>query len=212
MSSSTALERSPYPLLPDTFEPAPLQRPRLLFIGTALASAGVIMGFAGLMSLYIGARRDHLTAPGDNTWLPQGVEIPLTQPNMMAFTLVFSAVAMYWALYSIKNNDRTNTSIALAMSAFLGLAFIAQSAFLLDIMNMPAGGEDLGRPSLFYAAIGYQLAVMIAAIVFTAVMWLRSIGGDFSAKDVEGIRSAALFWYVGVGLYLVLWYAIYITK
>ena len=41
---------------------------------------------------------------------------------------------------------------------------------------------------------------------------LRTVGGEYSAKDVEGIRGAAMFWYVTVGLYLVLWYAIYITK
>lgn len=207
---SIALDRSPFDAIPAEVAPPTPARPRLLFIGTALVSAAVASGFGALIGLYVAARAD-LRATGQ-VWLPQGVEIPLTQPNMMAFTLVFSAVTMYWAVYSMKHDDRNNASIALSMSMLFGFSYIAQTAYLQTIMNMPIRGDEAGRPPLFYAIIGSHIVIMLAALLYTAVMWLRTLGGEYSAKDVEGIRGAAMFWYVTVGLYLVLWYAIYITK
>ncbi|MEZ5225819.1 MAG: cytochrome c oxidase subunit 3 [Acidimicrobiales bacterium] len=207
---TVAVDRSPFDAIPaQAVAPTPA-RPRLLFIGTALASAAVASGFSGLVGLYVAARAD-LRATGQ-VWLPRGVEIPLTQPNMMAFTLVFSAVTMYWAVSSIKNDDRNNATIALAMSTLFGFAYIAQTAYLLTIMGMPVRGDELARPPLFYAIIGSHIVIMLAAVLYAVVMWLRTLGGEYSAKDVEGIRGAAMFWYVAVGLYLVFWYAIYITK
>ncbi len=205
-----ALDRSPFDAIPAKVEPPIPARPRLLFIGTALASAAVASGFGGLIGLYVAARAEWRST--GQTWLPQGVEIPLTQPNMMAFTLVFSMVTMYWAVFSIKRDDRNNASIALSMTMLFGFAYIAQTAYLQTIMNMAIRGDEAGRPPLFYAIIGLHIVIMLAALLYTLVMWLRTVGGEYSAKDVEGIRGAAMFWYVSVGLYLVLWYAIYITK
>ncbi len=207
---SSVIERSVFDTIPDDL-PAPTPaRPRLLFIGTGLVSGAIAMGFGGLIGLYVESRQT-FRATGE-IWLPRGVEIPLTQPNMMAFTLVFSAVTMYWAVWSIKHDDRNNTSIALSMTTLFGLAYIAQTAYLLTIMNMPIAGDEAGRPPLFYAIIGSHIVIQLAAVLYAIVMWLRTLGGEYSAKDVEGLRGAALFWYVSVALYLVLWYAIYITK
>ncbi len=207
---STTIDRTTFDSIPSQL-PAPTPaRPRLLFIATGLVSAAVAMGFSGLVGIYVESRHD-LRATGE-TWLPRGVEIPLTQPNMMAFTLVFSALTMFWAVTSLKNDDRNNTSIALSMSVMFGFAFVAQTAYLLTIMNLPIRGDEFGRPPLFFAVIGSHLVIMLAAVVYAIVMWLRTLGGEYSAKDLEGLRGAALFWYVAVALYLVLWYAIYITK
>jgi heme/copper-type cytochrome/quinol oxidase subunit 3 len=207
---STTIDRTPFDAIPAQL-PAPTPaRPRLLFIATGLVSAAVAMGFSGLIGIYVESRQD-VRVTGE-TWLPRGVEIPLTQPNMMAITLVFSALTMFWAVSSLKNDDRNNTSIALSMSVMFGFAFIAQTAYLLTIMNLPIRGDELGRPPLFFAVIGSHLVIVLAAVVYAIVMWLRTLGGEYSAKDLEGLRGAALFWYVAVALYLVLWYAIYITK
>ncbi len=207
---SSVIERTVFDTIPaDLPAPTPA-RPRLLFIATGLVSAAVAMGFGGLIGLYVESRQT-FRATGE-VWLPRGVEIPLTQPNMMAFTLVFSAVTMYWAVWSIRNDDRNNTSIALSMTTLFGLAYVAQTAYLLTIMNMPIAGDAAARPPLFYAIIGSHIVIQLAAVVYAVVMWLRTLGGQYSAKDLEGLRGAALFWYVSVALYLVLWYAIYITK
>jgi heme/copper-type cytochrome/quinol oxidase subunit 3 len=210
MTDFEPIDPTPYFAIPaDLPAPTPA-RPRLLFIATALVSAAVALGFGSLISFYLQARADVL-ATGES-WLPRGVKIPLTQPNMMAVTLVFSAATMIWALVAIKNDDRNNTSIAMSMSMVFGLAYVAQTAYLFNLMKFPVAGDDLGRAPLFYALIGSHIVIMLAAVLYALVMWLRTVGGQYSAKDVEGIRGAALFWNVAVALFGALWYAVYITK
>lgn len=198
-------------------EPAPeATRPRLLIVGTALTSVAVFMGFLGLVGLYVGYRQE-VRATGE-TWLPDGVVIPLTQPNMMLATWSLSAAVMVWALYSLKRDDRANTYIALGFMMILGIAYIAQTAYLLTLMDMPlfvAAGEEidaLARPPLFYAIIGTHLVMTIAAMGYLAITGIRTLGGQVNARDLEGLYGSAMFWFVTYTAYLVLWYVIYITK
>ena len=51
--------------------PAPPARPRVLLIGTALACAGIVMAFAGVIGLY--AERRASTLRGWATWLTKEV-------------------------------------------------------------------------------------------------------------------------------------------
>lgn len=199
---------TPYDALPVDVVEAPPARPRLLLIGTVLASLAVTMGFAGLIGIYAYSRSTVIQQGG--TWLPSGVEIPLTQPNMMMFTLVFSAATMAWATQAIRNDDRGNFHIATALTLVLGFAFIAQTGFLLSIMELEAAGTP--QAVLIYSVVGTHLVLMVAAMAYVLGMAFRAFGGEYSAKDLEGVYGASMFWYTTVGLYLVLWYAIYITK
>lgn len=199
-----------YDVIPERVAASAPTRPRLLVIGTMFAGAAVTMGMAGLLGIYLETRAGIL-AEGER-WLPSGVDIPLTQPNMMAFTLCLSVFAMVWAVSSIKSDDRPNTYIALGLALMFGVAYISQTAYLLTILEMPIRGDVLERPPLLYALIGTHLVVMIAAMLYAAAMGIRTLGGDYNSKDVEGLYGAASFWTVAVVLYLAVWYAIYITK
>jgi heme/copper-type cytochrome/quinol oxidase subunit 3 len=54
--------------------------------------------------------------------------------------------------------------------------------------------------------------MVAAALIFLTLMALRSLGGEFTGRDAEGLSAAALYWYVTVAVYAVLWYAILIVK
>ena len=49
-------------------------------------------------------------------------------------------------------------------------------------------------------------------MVFVALMAFRTLGGQYSGRDSEGIAAAAIFWNASVAIYLVIWYAVYVTK
>ncbi len=187
--------------------PAPA-RPRLLLIGTAFASVATVMLMAGLIGIYAGTRAD-VIASGE-VWLPSGVTIPLTQPNMMAITMVFSVFIMIWAVSSLGRGDRAMAYVALGLVLLMGFSVIAQTGYLLTIMGLGVAADP--KASLIYGVIGTHLAILGAAMAFVALMTLRALGGEYGAKDREGVYSAAMFWYVTVFLYMVVWLAIYITK
>lgn len=179
----------------------------MLLVGTVLASAAAVMAFAGMVALYLAVRAETIAETG--SWLPEGVTIPLAPGNMGLVTLVMSAVTMHWALYSIGNDDRRNTYLAFAVTLVLGIAFINGMAFYFTQIGL-AASEPVGV--LVFGIVGTHLAMVGAGLVFASLMAFRALGGQYSARDREGIAAATLFWYVTIAMYVVVWYAIFVTK
>ena len=177
-------------------------------MATVFVAAGVAVGVLSLVGIYLGQRAEVLS--GSQLWLPEGSVIPLTAPNMAAVTLLISAVTVQWAVYAIGNNDRINANVAMGLTLLLGLAYLNSAAYLYTQMNL--GIRDSVAGLMIYAVSGAHIAVTIGAMVFIMVMAFRTLAGHYSSRDREGVAAAALFWHVTVALYLVIWYAVYITK
>ena len=185
----------------------PVSRPRVLLVGTGLVSAATAMLFAGMLGLYLSIRSGVIT--GGGTWVPDGTIIPLVQPNMDLFTLLMSVVTMQWAVSAIKNDDRANTYLALSVTLLLGFAFIVESGYLYSLMQLDIASQ---QGSLIYAITGTHLAVLLGAMVFTVLMGFRALAGQFTSRQHDGITAAAIYWYVMVAIYAVIWLAIFVTK
>lgn len=195
-------------IIPAELTLAEASRPRLLVLATSLAAAAMAMGFVGLLSVYISERADVL-ATGER-WLPDGVDIPLTQPNYIGLTIAFSVVTIWWMVSAVRNDDRINALAATSISLLFAFAYFAQTAYLMTIMEIEIAADPRGV--LLYAVIGTHMVIMLVAVGYTLLMALRAAGGDYSSRDYEGVLSAAIFWTVASGLYAVMWYVIYITK
>lgn len=204
----TTTDITPYEAIPADVAAAEPARPRLLLIATALTSVAVSMGFLGMLGVYI-ARRAEVIQTGQR-WLPGGVEIPLTQPNYMGVTVAFSVITIWWAVASIRNDDRANAYLAYAISLMFGVAFLAQTSYLFTIMQIEILVDE--RSALLYGIIGAHMVLMIAAMGYAVIAGLRTLGGEYSSREHDGVLSMALFWTVVAALYGVMWYAIYITK
>jgi heme/copper-type cytochrome/quinol oxidase subunit 3 len=184
-------------------------RPRVLLIGTAFACAGIAMAFAGLLGLYVEERA--VVVRDGGTWLPKGVVIDLTPFNVALMGLVISLVVLHWAVYAITNNDRPRAYLALGLAALLGASYINSVAFSYTQMGFTVH-DPSGVGVLVYAITGMHLAMAGAGVVFIALMAFRTLGGQYSGRDREGIVAALLYWYVTVAIYAVIWFTIFVTK
>lgn len=186
----------------------PIQRPRVLVVGTAFASAATIMTFVGLIGIYL-TQRAAIIGAGD-TWLPKGSTIPLQQPNTMLFTLLMSVVTMQWAVHAIANNDRTNAYLALAITIFFGFSTVVMTWYLYGLLKLDIAANS--QSVLIYTITGLHLMLLVVAMLFIALMSFRALGGSFDARQHDGITAAALFWYAMVLVYVLIWITIYVTK
>ena len=201
MATATEIE----PVYPALAPPPAPQRPRVLFVASYLAAGALAMAYAGLIGSYLASRAD---AGGE--WFPETVTIPLSPPNMAAVTLLMSSVAVHWARSAIRNDDRQNAYVALGLTLLLGLAFINSAVYLFTQMGATIGGTV---SELFLFAIGgFHIATVAVGIVFVALMAFRTLGGQYSGRDNEGLTAVAVYWDVTVVLYLVSWLAVYVTK
>lgn len=198
MAADAALARPPAP------SPA---RPRVLLVGTALAAAASFMAIAGLVGVYL-ATRASVIASGES-WLPSGTVLPLTPGNMAFGTMLISGITVWWAVDAVGRNDRPMAYLALGLTIFFGIAVINLTASLYAQMDLPV---DTTPGLLVYTVTGAHIAMMVAGMVYAAVMTFRTLGGEYRGRDREGLVAAAVFWYVTIAAHAVIWLAIYVTK
>ena len=189
--------------------PAPaVQRPRVLVVGTAFAAAASFMVFIGLIGIYLAARVD--VVGSGTAWLPEGATIPLQQPNTMFITLIMSVFTMQWAVAAIAKNDRVNSYLAMGLTLMLGIATIVMTTYLWYLMELDIASGIQGV--LIYTITGAHIVMLVLAMIFVALMGLRALGGQFTARQHDGITAAAVFWYAMVAVYALIWISIYVTK
>jgi cytochrome c oxidase subunit III len=188
--------------------PPPPARPRVLLVGTTLAAGAASVAILGMIALYLDLRAETLAA-GDR-WLPEDAVLPLTPGNMGMVTLLMSAVTAAWAVYALRNDDRPHAYFALGLTLLFGAAFIVDTAYLWDTLNL--GIADSAQAVLIYSITGAHVAMTGAGLLFLLVMGFRALGGQLTGRATEGLHAATIFWFVTIAVYAVVWYAIYITK
>ncbi len=188
--------------------PPPPVRPRTLLVGSAVVASAGAMTIFSMVSIYL-ARRSDVINQGE-TWLPRGSRIPLPQPNMMFFTLLLSCVTLAWAAWGLRRDDRQNAYLALGITTLLALAYVVQASYLFTLTNITVNAEA-GQGVLFWSISGAHLTMVLAGLVFLALMTFRALSGNFR-RIPDGVTAAGVYWYITVGVYAVVWYAVYITK
>jgi heme/copper-type cytochrome/quinol oxidase subunit 3 len=186
----------------------PPARPRVLLIGSALASGGAAMVVLTLIAVYASLRDARVSA--GKAWLPEGANLQLPPGGMAMVTLALSLLTMAWIVQALRNDDRTNALVAFGVTLLLGAAYINMVAFGWQQLGL--GIRDSTQALLIYTITGLHVAMTGVGMLFIAVMAFRAVGGQLTGRAAEGVMAALLYWYVTVGVYAVVWYTITITK
>lgn len=186
-------------------EPA---RPRVLLIGTAIASGAAAMVALTLMSVYLELR--HQVVAGGETWLPEATNLQLTPGTMGLFTLLLSADTVAWAGWALRRYDRNHAVFALAVTALFGVAFIVGAVYGWQQLGL--GINDSPQALLIYLISGFHVGMVGIGLAFLLVVGFRALGGQLTGRAAEGVTAALVFWYVTIAVYAVVWYGIYVTK
>jgi cytochrome c oxidase subunit 3 len=188
--------------------PSPPARPRVLLVGTALASGGAALVLLTLVALYAQLRAE--TIAGGEVWLPEGTNLQLTPGSMGMATLVLSLATVAWIVQALRNDDRGHALMAFAVSLVLGAAYINMAAYGWQQLGL--GITSSTQALLIYTITGLHVAMVGVGMLFLAVMAFKAVGGQLTGRSAEGVAAAVLYWYVTVAAYGVVWYTITITK
>jgi heme/copper-type cytochrome/quinol oxidase subunit 3 len=183
-------------------------RPRVLLVGSALASGAAAMVLLALVAVYASMRADVIA--GGQRWLPEDANIPLSPGNMGMVTLLMSAVTVAWAVHSLRDDDRVHAYLAFALSILLGVAYIPTVVY--GWQQFGVGATSSTQALLIFTITGLHVAMTGVGLAFLAVMAFRALGGQLTGRAAEGAAAAALYWYVTVAVYGAVWYGITITK
>ena len=188
--------------------PSSPARPRVLLVGTALASGGATLVLLTLIALYVQLRDE--TIAGGQVWLPEGTNLQLTPGSMGMATLVLSLATVAWIVQALRNDDRGHALMAFAVSLVLGAAYINMAAYGWQQLGL--GITSSTQALLIYTITGLHVAMAAVGLLYMAVMAFRAVGGQLTGRAADGATAAALFWFVTVGVYAVVWYTITVVK
>jgi heme/copper-type cytochrome/quinol oxidase subunit 3 len=166
------------------------------------------MVIVALVALYAQMRAD--VVGSGKTWLPKAADLQLMPGNVGLATLVMSLVTVSWIAYALRNDDRVHALLASGLSLLLGAAYINMVAYGWQQLGL--GINDSPQALMIYTITGLHVAMTGVGLAYLAVMAFRALGGQLTGRAAEGMHAAVLYWYMTVGAYAVVWYAITITK
>ena len=181
----------------------------LLFIGSEL------MFFAGLFGAYFNTRA---TALGlGQPWPPAGLE-DVIEPGIVPITatviLVASSFVMQWGVWRIRKGDRKGMNRALALTLVMGLIFLGMQAWdYLTLVTEHGFGINSGiYGSLFFTMTGFHGAHVFGGVVGIAVILLRGLSGQFSAKHHIAVEAVSAYWHFVDIVWIALFATLYFLK
>ena len=197
--------------LPQAQAPAPR---RQAFVATAIASSGVAMMVAGMLAVWMKFRAAApLRASSDGLyqikdWLPKDIAIPEVAANTILVTFFVACVMAQWAVYSAKRNDSRHRSMALGITAVIGVAII--NAQVAVWSQMEIGVRDGAYQTMFFTITGTMVVLVLAGIAFSVAAFFRSFGGR--SDDQQVVSAHALYWYVLTAAFTAVWFLVYVQK
>jgi heme/copper-type cytochrome/quinol oxidase subunit 3 len=194
--------------LPTAAAPAPR---RQLFVSTAVAcvAAGSLIG--GMLALWLRFRQAALDVADHGVWVPKGIKVPLVPANTMLLTFIPICIFAQWAVYSARRDERSHTTLALALVGIMGLGVVNAQAFIYTRMKMPIFSKNsTAFNTMFYSITGTFTVLVVLGIAFSAVTAFRYMGGR--TWDREIVSAHALYWYFLGATFCALWFVVYVTK
>lgn len=197
--------------LPSAAERAPR---RQVLVATAIASSGMAMLVAGMLGMWMKFRAaapvressDGLYMIKD--WLPESIKIPEVAANTIFVTFFVACVMAQWAVYSAHRQDSRHRSMALLITAVIGVAIV--NAQIAVWSQMEIGVRDGAYQSMFYAITGTVVVLVAVGIAFSLAAFFRSVGGR--ADDTQVVTAHALYWYVLTAVFTAVWFLVYVQK
>src|SRR4029450_11419706 len=157
-------------------------RPRVLLVGSALASGSAAMVVLTLVAVYARMRADVIA--GGDKWLSDDVNVQLPPGNMGMVTLLMSGVTVAWAVYSLRNDDRGHAYLAFGLSILLGVAYIPTVVY--GWQQLGVGITSSTQALLIFTITGLHVAMAGVGLLVVAVMAFRALGGQFTGRAAEG--------------------------
>lgn len=192
----------------------PTRRTSTVFVASALAAAGAAVLMGGMLAMWLQFRANAPTrVAGDGVslikdWLKKDVAIPEVASNTMMFTFVIACVMAQWAAFSARRGDKSHTTLALAVTLFIGLAILNAQVALWMQIDLVLRND--AYETMFYTVTGTMFAIVASAILYSLVAMFRVLSGRTNDHDV--LAGHALYWYAVTGIFITMWFVVYVQK
>lgn len=181
-----------------------VERPRnVMTLGMALIVCSGTMLFGALIAAYLRLR----TAGGE--WPPEGVKYDEYLGNLMAITMLLSALTMEWACHAHRRQLRNQATTALGITLGFGLAFLNLLSYTAGQVEFDAASHPYG---LVVTALTMVLGIAVGIGAGLVTLTLFRVSGRQVSVGMDHLRTTALYWHFTVAVSVAVWYVVVVLK
>jgi cytochrome c oxidase subunit 3 len=170
-----------------------------LALGLVLGAETVF--FFTLVAAYVGLRTE-------TTWAVSHTLSRLAVPALNTAVLLASAAAAYSTQLSAPHANRRQLRTTQGLTLALGVLFIAGQVYEFGHAGLQISDQAFG--GVFFALMSFHGVHVLAGLVLLGLNIARCSFPDFSAAEAPALQIGSLFWYYVVGVWLVLFAALYL--
>jgi heme/copper-type cytochrome/quinol oxidase subunit 3 len=165
-----------------------------------------VMFFAGLVSGFLVVRT------GAAVWPPPlQPRLPVAVTGLNTLVLLASSVAMHRAVRAIRRGDPVDLVRRLGLVAVLGSVFLVVQGY--EWARLAAFGLTLSSSvygTTFYTIIGTHAVHVVGALLWVTATLALAARGRFTPERSAPLRACAMYWHFVVGLWPILYVAVYL--
>jgi cytochrome c oxidase subunit 3 len=176
-------------------------------VGMLLFIASEVMFFGGLFAAYFNSRADHAAEWGP----PGGHELeafPLA--GILTIILITSSVTIQFGINAIRRGDQGKLKMWVGITLLLGVLFLMGQ--LYDYSQLGWGIGDGIFATTFYTLTGFHGAHVFGGAVGMAILFARSLQGQFSAKNHVAVEAISIYWHFVDVVWIALFFTLYFLK
>jgi cytochrome c oxidase subunit III len=142
-------------------------------------------------------------------WPPQGTPLPdVVIPSVEVAVLLLSCVPLYLADSAAKEGKRLTVVLGILANLFLALIFLGLR--WAELVRLPLKWTTNIYGSFLWVIIGLHTMHAIADVLQTGVMLTIVLTHRVGRKQINGLEVDSLYWYWIVGLWIPLWFLLYV--
>lgn len=189
----------------DDAEPEP--RLNNAFVGMMLFLGADLMFFVALLGAFLVFRG------GSIDWPPLGQpRLPIAVTGVNTIILLASGFTMRRAMQMIRSDHVSAFLKLLLLTATLGAAFLfIQGSEWIRLVGFGLTMSSSVYGSIFYVLIGCHALHVLGAVLWLVVINLKARQNRYTAENHIGPQLCAMYWYLVVGLWPVLYAVVYLS-
>lgn len=177
---------------------------RVLTMATLFVVASGTMLFGALIAAYLHMRRLNDPFP------PGDAKIDQYWGNLMALTMVMSAVTVEWGVAALRRGERQQALAGFGVTVALGISFLNLLSYAAGRVEFDAVSHPYG---LVVTAMCMLLGIAVGIGVAAASLTLFRIAGrQLLDPDADHPRATAIYWQFTVLVSLAVWYTVIVLK
>jgi cytochrome c oxidase subunit III len=144
-------------------------------------------------------------------WPPSAIKPPELRLSVpFSFVLWGSSVPIFYAESAIRRGSQSGLRAGLAISAAMGLAFLAYTG--KDFRDLTFGWRDNAYGSIFYTIVGLHALHVVVGLCMNALVQVKAWQGKFTADRHITVEVFSLYWHFVDAVWIFVFASLFLSE